>query len=139
RAGVPRPATSVLESGGRVPVIGLALLEHARRGTIKVRPGIERFSADGARFADGAEEAYDTVILATGYRPALGYLAGAVPLDAAGRPRMEGVRALDVPDLYFVGMHYDFRGTLYNIAHEAPEAARLIAAGQKRRAKAAAR
>jgi cation diffusion facilitator CzcD-associated flavoprotein CzcO len=137
RAGVPRPAASVLESGGRVPVIGLALLEHARRGTIKVMPGIERFTADGVRFADGREAAYDAVILATGYRPALDYLASALPLDAGGRPRVEGVRALDAPDLYFVGLHYDFRGTLYNIAHEAPEAARLIAARLKQRAKVA--
>src|SRR5262249_9684312 len=127
RAGVPRPATPVVGTG-RIPIIGLAFLREVKRGRITIAPAVERFTATGVRFAGGREAAYDTVILATGYRPALGYLSGVIPLDGEGRPHVEGVRSVDAPDLYFVGMHYDIRGTLFNIAHEAPEAARLIAA-----------
>jgi cation diffusion facilitator CzcD-associated flavoprotein CzcO len=125
-AGVPRPATSVLDSS-RVPVIGLALLRLAKSGRITIKGAIERLTSNGVRFADGHEAIYDTVIFATGYRPALGYLADAIQLDPTGRPRVDGLRSLDAPDLYFVGLNYDFRGTLYNIGREAPEAARHIA------------
>jgi len=134
RAGVPRRATSVLDFGAREPVIGLALLDYAACGKVRIHGGIDRFTPTGVRFADGQEATYDAAILATGYRPALGYLAAAVPLDAAGRPRVDGaggVRALDAPSLYFIGLHYTFRGTLFNIAREATETARLIVAGPK--------
>lgn len=118
-AGLPRSTLGVLERPG-VPVIGLELLRHTRAGAVAVRPGIERFTPVGVRFADGHEEPFDTVILATGYQPALGYLRGVIPLDEGGFPRIRGIESLDAPGLYFIGLRNDIRGTLYNIAHEAP-------------------
>lgn len=125
KAGVPKPAVGVLEKPG-VPVIGLELLHHARQGTIHIAGAIAGFTAAGVRFSDGHEERFDAVIMATGYRPALGYLQGVVSLDASGFPALDGVMAKGVPNLYFVGMNYDLLGTLYNIAHEAPTAAAAI-------------
>jgi cation diffusion facilitator CzcD-associated flavoprotein CzcO len=127
RAGVPR-ATAAAGQSDRVPIIGLAFLDEVKRGRIAIQGAIERFTPTGVRFADGHEAEYDTVILATGYLPALDYLAGVVPLDATGRPRVDGMRALDAPDLYFVALHQSIRGTLYIISREAPEVARQIAA-----------
>ncbi len=127
KAGVPRSAAAAGQSD-RVPVIGLAFLEEVKRGRITIHGAIEQFTPSGVRFADGDEAAYDSVILATGYRPALDYLASAVPLDATGRPRVDGVRALDAPDLYFIALRQSIRGTLFIISREAPEAARQIAA-----------
>jgi cation diffusion facilitator CzcD-associated flavoprotein CzcO len=129
-AGVPKPAGSVLDKPG-VPIIGLEFLQYAREGKIRIAVAIERFTDTGVRFADGREEALDVVILATGYRPALGYLEGVVSLDASGFPVLDGLRAKGVPNLYFVGMHYDLLGTLYNIAHEAPVVAAEIARNWK--------
>jgi putative flavoprotein involved in K+ transport len=106
----------------------LALLQEVKRGRITIQGAIDRFTATGVRFADGSEAAFDTVILATGYRPALDYLAGAIPLGATGRPNVDGVRALDAPDLYFIALRQSIRGTLFIISREAPEAARQIAA-----------
>ncbi len=126
RAGVPRPAYGVLERPG-IPVIGLDLLRHAQQGTIRVAGPIERFTATGVRFANGETADFDSIILATGYRPALQYLADVVPLDDAGRPSLDGVRAAGVPNLYFVGMNYGLLGTLFNISREAPVVADLIA------------
>lgn len=127
-AGVPRSALSPLEKPG-VPVIGLDFLHHARQGTIAIAGAITGFTANGVRFSTGQEATFDTVIMATGYRPALGYLGDILPVDAHGQPALAGVRAPGVPDLYFVGMLYDLRGTLFNIAQEAPLVARLIAQG----------
>ncbi|HEX6540152.1 MAG TPA: NAD(P)/FAD-dependent oxidoreductase [Ktedonobacterales bacterium] len=127
QAGVPRPTVGILEKPG-VPVIGLELLQHARAGAIAIRPAVERFTERGVRFVDGHEEPFDCVLVATGYRPALGYLSGVLPLDDAGFPRMDGVRSLDLPNLYFVGMYNNIRGTLFNIAHEAPQVAQALSA-----------
>ena len=131
-AGVPKPAGGVLDKPG-VPIIGLEFLQYARQGKIHVAGAIERFTATGVRFADGHEETLDAVIMATGYRPALGYLEGVVPLDAAGFPELDGLRAKGIPNLYFVGLHYDLLGTLYNIGHEAPIAATAIAQSLRQR------
>jgi len=116
----------ILEKPG-VPVIGLELLQQARAGAIAIRPAVERFTGQGVRFVDGREEPFDAVLIATGYRPALGYLSDVLPLDDAGFPRMDGVRSLDLPNLYFVGMYNNIRGTLFNIAHEAPQVAEMLA------------
>jgi cation diffusion facilitator CzcD-associated flavoprotein CzcO len=130
RAGVPRAAAAAGQSD-RVPIIGLAFLDEVKRGRITLPGAIAAFTPTGVRFADGSEVAYDTVILATGYRPALDYLADAVPLDATGRPHVDGVRALDAPDLYFVALHMSIRGTLFLISREVPEVARQIAASPR--------
>lgn len=126
RAGVPKPTTSLFARPG-VPIIGLDLLRHARRRTIHIAGSIERFTPTGLHFTDGHEEPYDTVIMATGYRPALGYLRDILTLDATGLPACDGPQVKGVPNLYIVGRRYDLLGTLYNIAHEAPAAAAAIA------------
>jgi cation diffusion facilitator CzcD-associated flavoprotein CzcO len=127
KAGVPRPTGTIIGRPG-VPVIGLDFLRLAKAGAIAIRPGIRSFKPEAVIFADGREEFYDVVIFATGYRPALDYLDGLLTLDEGGRPARDGIRSTDQPDLYFVGMQYDIRGTLFNIANEAPLAARQIAA-----------
>ena len=131
QAGVPRPTVGILEKPG-VPVIGLELLQHARAGNIAIRPAVERFTERGACFVDGREEPFDSVLVATGYRPTLAYFGDALPLDESGLPRMDGVRSLDAPNLYFVGMYNNIRGTLFNIAHEAPQVAEALATASRK-------
>jgi cation diffusion facilitator CzcD-associated flavoprotein CzcO len=126
KAGVPRPTEPIIGRPG-VPVIGLDFLRLAKSGAIAIRPGVQSFKPEAVVFADGREEFYDVVVLATGYRPALTYLDGLLTLDR-GQPARDGVRSTDQPDLYFVGMQYDIRGTLFNISNEAPLAAQQIAA-----------
>jgi indole-3-pyruvate monooxygenase len=128
RAGVPKPPGTLLDKPG-VPIIGLELLHLAQTGKVAVAGAIERFTATGVQFADGKEVPFDAIIVATGYRPALDYLGDAITRDDKGRPATDGVRAVGATNLYFVGMHYDIRGTLFNIAQEAPIAAAAIAAG----------
>ncbi|WP_323178409.1 NAD(P)/FAD-dependent oxidoreductase [Streptomyces sp. NBC_00474] len=63
---------------------------------------------DGTKvtWADGSSEEVDTILLATGYRPDLGYLAPLGALDEHGRPlHREGV-SLTHPSLAYVGLEW---------------------------------
>jgi putative flavoprotein involved in K+ transport len=81
------------------------------------------------QFVDGSEEAFDRVILATGYKAALGPVGDFVRVDDCGfAERQRRVVSANQPDLYFVGHNYDVRGGLRNIALDARRAARMIAA-----------
>ncbi len=111
----------------KVPVIGLALASALRAGTIRLHGGVEAFTVPGARFHDGSEQPFDEVILATGYRAAVGFLGGVIRLDACGfARRRDRVTSADRPDLYFVGHNYDARGGLFNIARDARQAVRVL-------------
>jgi putative flavoprotein involved in K+ transport len=116
----------------KVPLIGLALAEALRAGKIRLCGGVETFTAGGALFDDGSELGFDEVILATGYRAAVGFLGGAIRLDACGfARRRDRVTSADRPDLYFVGHNYDTRGALFNIGRDARHAARVLTTRQR--------
>ena len=90
---------------------------------------IAALTARGARFEDGSETAFDDLILATGYRAAVGILGALIGTDGCGFARRTNrVVSLDQPDLYFVGHNYDTTGGLFNIRRDSRLAARLIAA-----------
>jgi putative flavoprotein involved in K+ transport len=68
------------------------------------RPMFVRFTEDGVTWADGAHEAVNAVIFATGYRPNFPYLVGLGALAADGRPLHHKGVSSAVPGLYFVGL-----------------------------------
>ena len=119
-----------LREEGRTPVIDVGTLALIKSGAIQVRPGIQAFTADGVRFTDGSEEAFDAVILATGYQPNVSSLFQgiSVPLGVKDMPAtVTGTGALD--GVYFVG--FDVQqggGMLRSIAMEAMEVADAIGA-----------
>lgn len=121
---LPRTQHSPLDA---IPLIGFNLVDEIRAGRIAVRTGIERFVPGGVRFTDGTEEQFDDVILATGFRAALGPVDHLVQRDARGFAlRTDRVRSAEYRGLYFVGQNYDSSGGLQNIARDAPLAARAI-------------
>ncbi len=101
--GLPLPDKPVIDV---YPVVGFGLVEEVKAGRIQVRPGLSHFSEEGVHFEDGQSEAYDTVILATGYRPSLEFLEREVETDERGLPRLEGTRSTHNPTLFCVGYHY---------------------------------
>jgi cation diffusion facilitator CzcD-associated flavoprotein CzcO len=114
---LPRPSHGPLDA---IPVIGFHLVDAIRAGVVQVRGGITDFTPKGVRFADGTEEEFDDVILATGFAPALGCLGDQVRRDAKGFAlRVNRVVSADQPHLYFVGQNYDATGGLYNIRVDA--------------------
>ena len=110
---LPRPAHGPLDA---IPLIGFHLVDAIRAGRVRVRPAIRDFTNTGVRFVDGSDDAFDTVILATGFRPALAPLGALVRTDARGFAlRTDRVASADHPDLFFVGHNYDATGGLQNI------------------------
>jgi cation diffusion facilitator CzcD-associated flavoprotein CzcO len=96
----PMPPARQLRETGKTPVIDLGTVQQIKAGKIKVYPQIESFSARNIRFANGQETAFDTVILATGYRaqledflpPAEGFFnADGLPADCIGSGPYEGL------------------------------------------------
>jgi putative flavoprotein involved in K+ transport len=90
---------------GAVPVIDDGRYRAAvRAGRPDHRPLFERFDGDRVVWADGATERVDVVLLATGYRPDLPYLARTGALDEHGVPVHVGGLSTVVPGLGFVGL-----------------------------------
>ena len=111
-----------------VPLIGFHLVDAVRAGTVRITPGIQELTIDGARFVDGSQASFDETILATGYKAAVGILGDLVRVDRCGfAERHSRVVSADRPNLYFVGHNYDVRGGLRNIAIDARAAATRIA------------
>ena len=110
-----------------VPVIGHSILDHIDAGRVRVRSEVAEFREQSVRFRDGTDWAGDTVILATGYRAAIGWMGSHGARDQCGfANRKDRVRSANQPDLYFVGHNYDGRGGLYNIRIDARRIGRLI-------------
>ncbi|QVQ52239.1 NAD(P)/FAD-dependent oxidoreductase [Spiractinospora alimapuensis] len=61
---------------------------------------------DKVTWSDGAVETIDTLLLATGYRPALDYLATTGALDDQGQPLHHGGLSTTVPGLGYVGLEF---------------------------------
>src|SRR5262249_35697052 len=112
---------------GRIPLLDIGTIELARRGHIRIAPGIRRFTATGVEFEDGALAEFDGIVLATGYRPALAdFLKVADQVtDAQGVPSKSGHMTL--PGLYFCGFYVSPTGMLREIGIEAKRIAASIA------------
>ena len=127
---LPRPGHGPLDA---IPLIGFNLVDAIKAGKVTVRGGLVELTETGARFADGVEEPFDDVILATGFTAALGTLGSLVRTDAKGFAlRTDRVTSADQPNLYFVGHSYDSTGGLYNIKRDSAIAAERIAASMRR-------
>jgi cation diffusion facilitator CzcD-associated flavoprotein CzcO len=97
------PLQSIAEDG-RVPLIDVGTLDAMRDGRIKLRGDIARFASDSVAFTQSPDERFDTIILATGFRPDL---RPPLPdakgvLTETGAPLVSG-RATAEPGLFFCG------------------------------------
>lgn len=111
-----------------IPLIGFHLVDAIRGHVIAVRPAVARFTETGVAFIDGRSEPFDDVILATGYRAALGALGAHALVDSCGYGRrVRRVVSPDYPNLYFIGHNNDTRGAIFNIASDAPRVRAEIA------------
>jgi cation diffusion facilitator CzcD-associated flavoprotein CzcO len=102
--GLPLPPGSPLD---HFPVIGYELPESVAARRVAVYTGLERLVGDVAHFRDGRSAPFDALVLATGYRPALGPVAHALTFDGEGRPLLDRyARATTNPRLVCVGYTY---------------------------------
>jgi cation diffusion facilitator CzcD-associated flavoprotein CzcO len=120
------PMTSI-EVHKRIPLLDVGMVARVKEGAMRLMPDVKRFTQGGVVFADGKEEAFDAVILATGYRTGLEDLLH-VPglLDDRGVPSSvhDAGRA---NGLFFVGFANVATGLLREIGFQARSVAETIA------------
>ncbi|MBC6458600.1 flavin-containing monooxygenase [Actinomadura sp. HBU206391] len=104
-AGWARP---LLTGGKGAPVFDTGTYRKAiATGNPDRRPMFSRLEGAQVVWADGTREQADTILLATGYRPGVDYLAGlSNALDADGQPRHHGGVSPTHPGLGFVGLEW---------------------------------
>ena len=129
RLGLKAPAKGprrMIEEDHRVPLLDVGTLARIRDGSIAVRGGIARFSRDGVAFVDSPAQPFDSVILATGFRPDLRTLLPDVHnvFDDRGMPLLTG-QATPEPGLFFCGLIASPTGQLREIGIEAGRIAHL--------------
>jgi indole-3-pyruvate monooxygenase len=115
----------------RIPVVDIGTIAAIRKGRIRVRPAVDSFSRDAARFADGRSESFDAIVFATGYETGLRALFAAEDsvLDESGHPRTD-MRAA-AAGLYFCGFNIVPAGLIRQIGIEALRIGDRIAADQR--------
>ena len=99
--GLPRPDHRLLHAH---PTVSAELYDRVGHGDITMKPGIERLEGDQIRFGDDSVVHADVLVLATGYRVSLPFLAPEV-FDAAhnAMPLYQRVVPPDRPGLFFIG------------------------------------
>jgi indole-3-pyruvate monooxygenase len=132
RWGIVRPVLGpnrLIEDSGRIPILDVGTIAHVKAGRIRVVPAMKEVLPDRVRFVDGRTEAFDAIILATGYRTGLDrFIDGFESIsDERGRPHRFGEET-GVPGLFFVGFRNPPTGALHEIAIEAPRVAMAIRA-----------
>jgi len=123
---LPRPPWTALDA---IPIIGFHLVDAIRTGKVTLKVGtIERLVLGGVIFSDGSRGAFDHIIMATGFAPALDPLGNLIRRDERGFAlRRDNVSSADHPGLWFVGQRYDSTGALANIKSDAIAVARKLA------------
>ena len=100
--GLPKPDHRLGEAH---PTVSSELLPAIGHGRVKPKGAIDRLEAHSVRFADGSEEAIDTIVWCTGYRINFPFL----PLDVIEPkdnevPLYKMVVAPDVDGLFFIAL-----------------------------------
>ncbi|MFI1459194.1 flavin-containing monooxygenase [Nocardia carnea] len=116
---------------GTIPIVDT----EGYRGTLEqgnpeARPMFTRAEGQVLHWPDGRSEEVDSVVLATGYRPALTHLGALCPLDAAGSPPHRNGISTDHPGLAFLGLEYQrniLSGTLHGVGRDSRYLARYLA------------
>ena len=91
-------------TGGSVITDSVGFLQTLADGLLEVRPMFARFDRGHVVWGDGERERADAVILATGYRPSLGYLRQLGALDLQGAPLHSGGISTSHLGLVYLGL-----------------------------------
>ena len=110
---IPRPAWGPY-SAKRIPLIDVGFVGAVKRGLVQIRPGVERLTPTGAVYADGVEEAFDSIVAAVGFETGLaGLIEGDGLLNESAEPLAASGEPTSRPGLYFMGFFHSLRGQLF--------------------------
>lgn len=129
---LPYGPVTQIRNDVHIPLIDVGTMKLIKEGYLTVYPGVEEFTEDGVKFTDGKHAEFDTIILATGYRPRVNTFlkVDANILSEDGTPLSSGCET-DMPGLYFCGYYVAPTGMFREIAIEAKRIAASIAAKAK--------
>jgi len=100
--GFPRPPHPL---GAEHPSISSDVLNLVGHGRLTVRPNIQRLEEDTVRFMDGAQEAFDLIVYATGYKIRFPFFSDDVLSVDGNQVRFyRHVVPPRRPNLYFIGL-----------------------------------
>ena len=99
------------------------------------RPLFAGADRDDIVWPSGERERVDAIILATGYRPNVGYLAGIGALDADGSPLHERGVSTAVPGLGYVGLSFQRSFASATVRGVGRDAAHVVARLRRQRAR----
>jgi hypothetical protein len=126
RYGIKPPAW-LPYSARHVPVIDVGFVKQLKRGRIQIRPNVVNFTLAGVMYVDGREEAFDSVIAATGFKTGLPDLLDTPgALDTRGFPAFPSGQPTNHPGLYFMGYTEHLRGHLYEANRDSRRLAGII-------------
>ncbi|AQZ70477.1 FAD-dependent oxidoreductase [[Actinomadura] parvosata subsp. kistnae] len=114
------PASPVLDDGRYRRAL--------REGRYTRRAMFIRLDGDHAVWPDGRSERVDAVLLATGYRPNLPYLADLGAVNAGGHPRQRHGLSLSHPGLGYLGLEWQRTPSSNTLRGVGVDARRVVAA-----------
>ena len=131
RSGLDRGSIFTRWLPSTVPVLDDGRYRAAlRRGAVARRPMFARIDGQDLVGANGSRHEVDAILLATGYRPHLPFLAGTPAVDTAGMPLHQGGVSTTVQGLGFVGLEQQRSfgsATLRGVGRDAHAVLRLTA------------
>lgn len=122
-----QPAAWQPFSARRVPVIDVGFVRALKKGLIQIRPNVSRLTRSGVIYENHEEEAFDMIIMATGFRTGLGQLLDIEDLLRADEfPAYPSGDVTSTPGLYFMGYTESHRGHLYEANQDARRLSKII-------------
>ncbi|WP_280396831.1 flavin-containing monooxygenase [Nocardia carnea] len=116
---------------GTIPIVDTGgYRDILKLGNPEARPMFTRGEGRVLHWPDGRRDEVDTVVLATGYRPALAHLGGLCRPDATGFPPHRNGLSTVHPGLAFLGLEYQrniLSGTLHGVGRDSHYVARRLA------------
>ena len=105
-------------------VIDVGFVKQLKQDRITIRPEIARFESTDVIYTNGATEAVDVVVIATGFRTGLEKILK-VPgiIDDIGQPKFRSGGPTSAPGLFFIGFDETVRGQLFEINQQSKQLA----------------
>ena len=118
RFGVPKPDHKVLETH---PIVNSQLVHALQHGDVTVKPDVAELKGSRVRFTDGTEEDLDVIVYATGYRPAMPFLAaGGIELGDVATSLWLNVFSRAHDNLFIIGL-FETDGAAYPMVSKQSE------------------
>lgn len=135
RYGLPRPDHRIFETH---PIVNTQILHALAHGDLAVKPDVRELRGRRVAFADGSEEEPDLILLATGYVPAIPFLAPGIYRPGDRSELYLNVFHRRLPELFVIGLFENDGAAFPLIDRQCELVAKLVRARRERPAAAAA-